>query len=408
MLRSHVAALALLALGAVPALAQGKPASISDDVVKIGVLGDMSGIYADNSGQGAVEAVKMAIEDFGGTVLGKHIELISADHQNKPDIAASLARRWYDVDKVDAIADVVGSASSLAVVSIANDRKRVALISNGATAELNNARCSAYAVQWRSDTYAMARSTARGILGQGGDSWFIIAADYALGHSLAKDITDVVTQSGGKVLGKVAHPLATTDFSSFILGAQTSGAKVIAFANAGSDMINSIKSASEFGLTVSGKQRITGMLVFITDVHAVGLETVQGLVLESDFYWDMDERTRAFGERYFKRIGKMPTMTHAANYSATLNYLKAVQSAGTDNGDAVMAELKSMKIDDVFARNARVREDGLLIHDLYLFQVKSPAESKKPWDYYKLLATIPGDEAFRPLSESTCPLVKKG
>ncbi|MBM0206246.1 ABC transporter substrate-binding protein [Micromonospora sp. STR1s_5] len=407
MVRSLLAATALIAISAGGALAQSKPARASDDVVKIGVLGDMSGIYADNSGQGAVESVKMAIEDFGGTVLGKPIEMISADHQNKPDVAASIARRWYDVEKVDAIADVVGSASALAVVSIADERKRVALISNGATAELNNARCSAYVVQWRSDTYAMARSTAKGILGQGGDSWFIVAADYALGHSLARDITDVVAKSGGKVLGKIAHPLATTDFSSFILAAQTSGAKIIAFANAGSDMINSIKSSAEFGLTVSGKQRITGMLVFITDVHAVGLETVQGLVLESDFYWDMDDRTRSFSERYIKRIGKMPTMTHAANYSAALNYLKAVQAAGTDDADAVVAELKTMKIDDLFARNAHVRPDGLLVHDLYLFQVKSPKESRKPWDYYKLLATIPGDEAFRPLSESVCPLVRK-
>ncbi|MBB6309520.1 ABC transporter substrate-binding protein [Xanthobacter tagetidis] len=398
---------ALLSVAAGTAWAQSAPAGVSDDVVKIGVLGDMSGLYSDVSGTGSIEAAKMAVEDFGGKVLGKPVEIIFADHQNKPDIASSIARRWYDNEKVDAIADVVGSASSLAVTFVANERKRVALISNGATAELNGAKCTPYSVQWRSDTYAMARSTAKGILSQGGKTWFIVAADYALGHSFAKDLTDVLNESGGKVVGKVFHPVGTQDFSSFVLAGQTSGADIVAFANAGGDMVNAVKSASDFGLTVSGKQRITGLLVFISDVHSIGLEKVQGLVLESDFYWDMDDRTRAFGERFFKRTGRMPTMTHAANYSVVLNYLKAIEKAGTDNAETVMATLKKMPIDDVFARNAYVREDGLLIHDLYLFQVKSPKESKRPWDYYKQLATIRGEDAFRPLSQSACPLVKK-
>lgn len=407
-MKSWLIATALVCLSAGAAVSQqDKPAAVSDDLVKLGVLGDMSGILSDLSGVGSIEAVRMAVEDFGGKVLGKPIEVISADHQNKPDIAATIARRWYDVEKVDAILDVVGSGSSLAVVNVAKERKRLALISNGATAELNNGQCSAYSVQWRSDTYAMARSTVNGVIAQGGDTWFIVAADYALGHSFAKDISEVVEQSGGKVIGRVFHPTGTTDFSSFVLSAQSSGAKVIAFANAGGDMVNSMKSAAEFGLTVAGKQRVTGLLFFISDAHSIGLKTVQGLTLETDFYWDMDARTREFSERFFKRLNKMPTMTHAANYSAATNYLKAIEAAGTDKPEAVMAELKKMKIDDMFARNARVREDGLLIHDLYLVQVKSPEESKRPWDYYKMLATIPGDQAFRALSESKCPLVTK-
>ena len=385
---------------------QAEPAVISDDVVKIGVLGDMSGVYSAMSGNGVVEAAKMAVEDFGGSVLGKRIEIVSADHQNKPDVAAAIARRWFDVDQVDMITDVVGSASSLAVSAVANERKKVALISSGATGALNGAQCNPYTVQWRSDTYAMARGTAKGILGQGGDTWFIIGADYALGHSITKDLVDLVTLSGGKVVGRVFHPLGAHDFSSQIIAAQASGAKVIAFANAGADFVSSMKAASEFGLTLSGKQRLTGVLVFITDVHAIGLETVKGLVLESDFYWDLDERTRSFGERFFKRMGKMPAMTQAGAYSAVTSYLKAVQAAGGDGADEVMAALKKMPIDDMFARNAFVRADGLLIHDLYLFQVKTPQDSKKPWDYYTLLSVIPGAEAFRPLSESACPMVK--
>lgn len=407
MIRKLLAAGLLACIAAAPSSAQTAPKSISGDVVRLGVLGDMSGMLADLSGKGAVEAVKMAVEDFGGTVLGKPIDVISADHQNKPDVAAATARRWYDNDGVDVITDVVGSANSLAVAAIATERKRIALMTNGATAELNNKQCSPYAVQWRSDTFAIVRSTVKSIFEQGGDTWYIIAADYALGHSFADELTKAVEAAGGKVVRRVAHPQGTVDFSSYIVAAQSSGAKIIAFANAGADMINSFKSSAEFGLTASGKQRVTGLLVFISDIHAVGLDSVQGLIFEADYYWNMDERTREFALRFQKRTGRMPTMTHAANYSAVTTYLKAVQAAGTDDADDVMAEMRKMRIDDLFARNAHIREDGLLIHDLFLFGVKTRAESKGEWDYYQLLATIPGKEAFRPLSDSACPYVKK-
>lgn len=401
-----------LAAGAVACMtiaqASAQTAGISDDVVRIGVLGDMSGMLSDFSGEGSVEAVRMAVEDFGGAVLGKPIEIVSADHQNKPDIAAATARRWYDAEGVDTIIDVVGSANSLAVAAIATERKRVALLTIGATAELNNAHCSPYIAQWRSDTVAITRSTVKSIIEQGGDSWYIIAADYALGHSFANALTKYIEEGGASVLGRVAHPQGTVDYSSFILGAQASNAKIIAFANAGADMINSFKSAAEFGLTVSGMQRVTSLLVFITDIHAVGLDAAQGLVFETDFYWDMDDRTREFARRFQSRMGgRMPAMSQAANYSAVTAYLKAIEAVGTDSADAVMKHLKSTPIDDLYARNAHLREDGLLIKDLYLVGIKTPAESKEPWDYYNLLATIPGEEAFSPLSESACPLVNK-
>jgi branched-chain amino acid transport system substrate-binding protein len=373
--------------------------------VKIGVLGDMSGLYKDISGPGAVEAVKMAVEDFGGNVLGKPIEVLMADHQNKPDVASSIARRWFDVDKVDVITDVVGSASALAVSAVGAERRKVILITNGATAALNQKQCAPYSIQYRSDTYAEAKSTAKGLLAQGGTSWFFISADYALGHSLVADSSSVVKAAGGTVVGVLNHPLNNGDFSSYVLAAMGSGAKVVALANAGGDMINSLKTASEFGLTVSGKQRLTGLLVFQSDIHAVGLDVVQGLVLESDFYWDMDERTREWSERFFRRTGAMPNMTHAANYSAVLNYLKAVDSTKSREAAAVVAQMKKIPIDDVYARNAFIREDNLLIHDLYLFQVKAPAESKRDWDDYKLLTTIAGKNAFRSLEESQCSLV---
>jgi branched-chain amino acid transport system substrate-binding protein len=397
----------LLLAGAVVIFPIAVQAQDTKDTVKIGVLGDMSGLYADVSGRGAVEAAKMAAEDYGNTVLGKRIEIVSADHQNKPDIAAAFAARWYDDDKVDMITDVVGSGASLAVAALSTDRKKVFMATNGATSELNGKQCAPFTIQYRSDTYAEAKSTVKGLFDGGGDTWFIIAVDYALGHSLQKDTTDIVTASGGKVLGAIRHPLGTTDFSSYILAAQTSGAKVIALADAGGDMVNGIKSASEFGLTVSGQQRLTGLLVFLTDIHAVGLKTTQGLVLESDFYWDMDDRTRDWSERFFKRVGMMPNMTHAATYSAVTQYLKAIDAVKSLDAATVIAQIKKTPIDDLYARHAYVRDDGLLIHDLYVFQVKKPEESKRPWDYYKLISTIPGEQAFRPLSESECPLLKR-
>ena len=374
---------------------------------KIGVLGDMSSLYEAVSGRGAIDATRMAIEDFGGKVLGRPIEIVSADHQNKPDLAVSIARQWYDNDHVEVITDVVGSASTLAVSDIARARQRVFLATNGATSDLNMKACSPYTIQYRSDTYAMAKATTRGLLDQGGKTWFTIAADYALGFSLESDIKSLVTAEGGQVIGGLRHPINNPDFSSYMLAAQASGANVIALANAGGDMINSLKSASEFGLLGSATQKVTGLLVFISDVQAVGLPTLHGLVLETDFYWDMDARTREFGERFYKRTGKMPVMSHAANYSAVTQYLKTVQQLGTADATRVMATMHATKFDDMFARNAYIRPDGLLIHDLYLVQVKTPAESKRPWDNYRILATIPGDQAFRPLSESTCPLLKK-
>ncbi len=373
--------------------------------LRIGVVGDMSSLYEAVSGPGAVTAVRMAVEDFGGSVLDRPIEVLSADHQNKPDIAAGIVRKWYDLDHVSVVADVVGSASSLAVSDISRDRRRIMLATNGATSELNGKSCSPFTIQYRSDTYAEAKATTRGLLAAGGDTWFTIAADYALGFSLENDIKTLVTAAGGKVIGGLRHPINNPDFSSYMLAAQASGAKVIALANAGGDMINSLKSAAEFGLLDSKTQKVTGLLVFISDVQAVGLPTLHGLVLETDFYWDMDERTRDFSERFFKRTGRMPTMSHAANYSAVTNYLKAVRQSGTDDATTVAAALHAMKIDDMFARNAYIRPDGLLIHDLYLVQVKSPAESHRAWDNYKILTRIPGDEAFRPLAESVCPLV---
>ena len=387
------------------AQAQPKP-DLPQGPVRIGVLGDMSGFNADVSGKGSLEAVRMATEDFGGSVLGKPIEVVSADHQNKPDIAAGIARNWFDNDKVDVVTDVVGSAATLAVMAVGSERKKIVLATNAASGEINGRLCNPYTVQYRSDTYAEAKSTAKGLLAQGGDTWFIVGADYIFGHTLASDLTDVVTSSGGKVLGSVFHPSNTSDLSSYILQAQASGAKVIAFANAGYDMVNSLKTASEFGLGVKGQQRVTGMLVYLTDIDSVGLPITQGLTLEADFYWNTDEQTRAFAQRYIERVGKMPTMVHAAAYSAVLTYLKAVQAAGTDDSDTVMAQMKKMPINDLYAHNAYIRPDGLLIHDLSMFQVKSPAESIGRWDDYKLLSTIAGNDAFRPLAESACPLIR--
>lgn len=399
---------ALLVLRGLGLAAMCLGAARADELpVKIGVLGDMSGLYADVSGKGAVEAVKMAVEDYGGRVLDHPILVVSADHQNKPDVATAIARRWFEVDKVDVITDLVGSASALAVSNLGKTYRKVILVTNGATAELNQKQCSPYSIQYRSDTYAEAKSTAKGLMDQGGTSWFFVAADYALGHSLVADTSSIVRAGGGTVAGELYHPLGAGDFSPLVVAAMNSGAKVVAFANAGGDLINSLKTAAEFGLTVSGTQKVTGLLVFESDVHSVGLKTVQGLVLESDFYWDMDERTRAWSERFYKRVGMMPNMTHAANYSAVTNYLKAIDAIKSLDADAVIAQMKRTKIDDLYARNAYIRDDNLLIHDLFLFRVKSPGESHRDWDDYRLLATIPGNEAFRPLADSQCPMVKR-
>jgi branched-chain amino acid transport system substrate-binding protein len=385
-------------------LAQGQ---VSGDTVKIGVLTDMGGVLSDLSGAGSVTAVRMAVEDFGGKVLGKPIEVVQADHQSKPDLASSLAREWIDQQGVDMITDLTNSAVALAVASLVRDKSRIAIVNGAGTTRITNQDCSLNTVHYTWDTYAMAYGTAKAIVKQGGDTWYFLTADYAFGHQSEKDVSAVVVAAGGKVLGSSKHPQGTSDFSGFILKAQQSGAKIIGLANGGADTINSIKAAEEFGLSTSGKQNLAGLAVFITDIHSLGLKSSQGLILTTGFYWDRDEETRKFSRRFFERQKKMPTAIQAGNYSSTLHYLKAVQEAGTDEASAVMTKMKSLPVNDFFATNGRIRQDGRMVHDMYLVQVKKPDESKYAWDYFKILATIPGDEAFQPLSQSTCPLVKK-
>jgi len=380
---------------------------ISGNVVKIGVLGDFSGPFENLSGKGALEAVRMAVEDFGGTVLGKKIEVVNADHQNKPDIASNTARQWYDVEGVDMINDLAQSASALAVLPLAKQFNRIAIVNSASSTEITGTKCTPNSVHYTIDTYAEAKGTGTAILNQGYDSFFFLTADYAYGHSLERDVSEIVKARGGKIIGSVRHPFNTSDFSSFILQAQSSGAKVIALANAGGDTVNAIKAAQEFGVGRDGKQIVVGMLVFIGDVHALGLKTAQGLVLTTAFYWDLNEETRAWSKRFYERVGKMPQMTHAGDYSSTLHYLKAVQAAGTDDAQAVMEKMREMPVNDMFAKNGHIRADGLMVHDLLLVQVKKPEESTRAWDYYKVLDVIPGKEAYKSLDESACPLVKK-
>jgi branched-chain amino acid transport system substrate-binding protein len=386
---------------ALPAHAQ----KLSGDVVRIGVLTDLASLYADLSGQGSVVATQMAIEDFGGTLNGKKIEVVVADHQNKPDVGAAKAREWIDTQGVDVITELVTSSVALAVMKVGLDKKKPVLVVTAATIRITNEDCNPYTVHWMYDTYAVANGTGRATAKQGGDTWFFITADYAFGHSLEKDTADAVRAAGGKVLGSVRHPINTSDFSSYLLQAQSSKAKVIGLANAGGDTINSIKAANEFGLTKN--QALAGLLMFDTDIHSLGLKTTQNMMLTTGFYWDRDETSRKFGKRYFEKMKKMPTMVQAGQYSATLNYLRAVKAAGTDDGDAVMAELKKMKIADDVIPNGKIRADGRLVHDMYLAQVKKPEESKYPWDYYHIRQVIPGDQAFQPLDQSRCSLVKK-
>jgi branched-chain amino acid transport system substrate-binding protein len=393
---------------AVPTVASAQAApKISDDVVKIGLILDMTSLYADITGEGSVTAARMAIEDFGGKVLGKPIELVYADHQNKADIAANKAREWFDKDKVDAIMDVAASATALAVVEVAKQKNKIAVFSGPGSVRLTNEACSPVTVHYTYDTYALANGTGRAVVKAGGDTWFFLTADYAFGQALEKDTSDVVKEMGGRVLGSVRHPLNASDFSSFLLQAQASGAKVIGLANAGGDFINAMKGASEFGITRSGKQSIAGLLVYINDIHSLGLKTTQGLYLTEAFYWDLNDETRAWSRRFFERMKKMPNMSQAGVYSSTMHYLKAVKAAGTDDTAAVMKKMKEMPINDFFAKNGHIREDGRMVHDMYLFEVKKPADSKTPWDYYNLKATIPAEQAFQPLSKSACPLVKK-
>ncbi len=378
----------------------------SDDVVKIGVLSDMSGVYADYGGQGAVTAAKMAIEDFGGKMFGKTIELVSADHQNKADVAKNVTQQWFDRDKVDATFENLNSAVALAVEGLGKEKNKITVITGAASSRITNEDCSPNtAVHYLMDTIALGNVVGKAIVKDGGDSWFFLTADYAFGHSLEKDTGEVVKTAGGKVLGSVRHPLSTSDFSSFLLQAQASKAKIVGLANAGLDTVNSIKAASEFGLTKN--QNLAALLMLITDVHAVGLNTAQGLYLTEGWYWDLNPETRAWAKRYEERMKKKPNSNHAAVYSSVLHYLNAVKAAGTDDTAAVMKKMKETPVNDMFAKGGKIREDGRMVHDMYLFQVKKPAESKAPWDYYTLKGTVKGDDAFLPLAQSRCPALKK-
>ncbi len=380
-------------------------AQISDNVIRIGVMNDQSGLYADITGQGSVVAARLAAEDAGGRILDKPIEIVFADHQNKPDVGSTIVRQWIDTDRVDAIADVPTSSVALAVQQITKEKKRLFLMSGPATSDLTGKACSPYGFAFTYDTYMLANGTGKALAKAGGDSWFFLTADYAFGHALERDTGEAVKAADGKVLGAVRHPLNTPDFSSFLLQAQTSKAKVIGLANAGGDTINSIKQAAEFGI-VAGGQRLAGLLVFVNDVHALGLQTAQGLVVTESFYWDLNDETRAFSKRFFEKHGKQPSMVQAGVYSAVSHYLKAVKSAGTDDPDKVAEEMRKTPVNDFMTKNGTIRPDGRIMRDAYLFQVKAPNESKGPWDYYKLLATIPAEEAFRPLKDGGCDLVK--
>ena len=385
----------------------GALAQQTDQQVKIGVMTDMSSLFSDIGGVGSVSAAKMAIQDFGGSVLGKPILLVTADHQNKPDVAASKAREWFDADKVSVIVDLLPSGVALSVAEIGHQKDKLVLVSGGGTTRLTNESCFSTTVHYVYDTYALARNTVQTLMQRGKKTWYFITVDYALGASLEKDASDAVLAGNGQVLGQIKHPTNTSDMASYILKAQASNAQAIGLANAGGDTIRSVNQASEFGLLTGGKQTLAGLHVFISDIDAIGLQKAQGMILTTGFYWDLNDETRKWSRRFFEMNKKMPTMVHAGVYSSTMHYLKAVKAAGTIDTQAVMAKMKSTPINDFFARNGHIREDGRMVHDMYLVEVKSPAESKYPWDYYKVLSTIPGKDAFMPLSKSVCALVKK-
>ena len=385
------------------AMAQGK---LSGDSVKIGVLTDMSGVYADYGGPGAVAAAKLAVQDFGGKMFGKPIEVVNADHQNKPDIAKNITQQWFDRDGVDMTVENLNSAVALTVQALGKEKNKITIVTGAATARMTNEDCApGTGIHYLMDTIALSNVVGKAIVKDGGDSWFFLTADYAFGHSLEKDTGDVVKAAGGTVKGAVRHPLSTGDFSSFLLQAQSSGAKVIGLANAGGDTVNSIKAAAEFGLTK--KQNLAALLMLLTDVHAIGLNTAQGLYLTEGWYWDLNPETRAWAQKYEAVMKKKPNSNHASVYSSTMHYLKAIQAAGTDDTAAVMKKMQDTPINDMFAKNGKLRPDGRMVHDMYLFQVKKPSESKGPWDYYNLKGTIKGEEAFQPLAQSRCAALKK-
>jgi branched-chain amino acid transport system substrate-binding protein len=380
-------------------------AQISDDVVKIGVLTDMSSLYADATGKGSLAAVEMAVADYGGKVKGKPVEVVSADHQNKPDVAVNIARNWYDNEKVDAIFDVPTSSVALPISALTREKNKINMNSGAGSSDLTGVACSPNTVHWTYDTYALSNVAGKAMVKQGEDSWFFITADYAFGMALERDAANVVKEMGGKVLGDVRHPLNSSDFSSFLLQAQASKAKVVALADAGGDTTNALKQASEFGITQGG-QKMIALLLEITDVHSLGIKATQGLIVTDAFYWDTNDETRAFSNRFNKKVGHMPTMIQAGLYSATMHYLKAIEAIGSDEAPKVMAQMRATPVNDFFVKNGKIRIDGRMVHDMYLYEVKKPSESKGEWDLYKLIATVPGDEAFRPLDKGGCPLVK--
>ena len=394
--------LAVSTAAAAFALAASAPASaqISGDVIKIGFITDISGVYSDIDGQGGAEAIKFAIADMGGAINGKKIELVVADHQNKADVAASKSREWFDQQGVDVLIGGTNSGTALAMAKVASEKKKVFIENGAGSARLTNEECSPYTVHYAYDTVALAKGTGSAVVKQGGKSWFFLTADYAFGHSLESDTSNVVKASGGTVVGSVKHPLGASDFSSFLLQAQTSKAQIIGLANAGGDFINSVKAANEFGITKTAK--LAGLLVFINDVHSLTPKLTQGMYLTDSWYWDTNDETRKFAKRYFEKQKKMPSSLQAADYSSALQYLQAVKAAGSDDADKVMAQLRKMKFNDVFQKNGYLRADGRVVHDMYLYQVKTPAESKYPWDYYKLVQTIPAEQAWTTKAESKC------
>jgi branched-chain amino acid transport system substrate-binding protein len=395
-----------LAAAMLAAVTAGATAQVSNNTVKIGVLTDLSGLYSDLSGQGSIVAARMAIEDFGKTVLGKPIELISADSHNKADVAANKAREWIDQQNVDVLMDLVPTNAALAVMDIAQQKNKLAIVVGSASSVISNEKCTSTSVHWMYDTYSSSVGTGKALLKRGGDSWYFLTADYAFGKSLEKDVSDVVTAGGGKVLGAARHPLNSNDFSSYLMQAQASKAKVMGLANAGGDAVNAVKQAGEFGIAAKGMV-VAPLLMFISDVHAIGLKYAQDMYLTEGFYWDYNDGTRAWSKRFFAIQKKMPTMAQAGMYSAVTHYLKAVKAAGTDDTAAVMNKMRELPVNDVIIPKGTLRADGRMVHDMLLLQVKKPAESKSPWDYYKVVDVIPGNEAFRPLAQSGCPLVKK-
>jgi branched-chain amino acid transport system substrate-binding protein len=402
-LHTLTAALALAGIGAISLPAQA--AGISDDVIRIGFVSDLSGVYSDIDGKGGIEAIKMAIEDAGGNINGKKIELVTADHQNKADIASARAREWFDQQKVDVLIGGTNSSTSLAMAQVAAEKKKPFLAIGAGASDLTNAQCSPYTVHYAYDTVALARGTGSAVVKDGGKSWFFLTADYAFGHALERDTANVVKASGGEVKGTVRAPLGASDFSSFLLQAQSSKAQILGLANAGGDTINSIKAANEFGITQTMK--MAGLLVFINDIDSLGLQATQNMYLTDSWYWDQSDDARAWSKRFEAKINRKPSSLQAGDYSAVANYLKAVKETGTDDADTIMKWFKSNKLNDMYVKNGYTREDGRMVHDMYLMQVKTPKESKGRWDYYKVVATLPGDEVYTKLSESTCKLVKK-